>query len=86
MRSTLNLGAVLAAVLILSPSAAAAAKPNDGLDKSKPKAEAKGSLPPGIEKKLADALKAVGHGADKPEGNGHGYGHLLHEHEQPVSP
>lgn len=84
MRSVtkLSLAAVTISTLAAMPALAQKApaqKPNNSA--------ALNSVPPGLLVALKKAFPTVGHGDAVPRGNGHGWGHLLHDHEDtPVSP
>lgn len=75
---------LMAACIPALMAAPAAAKSAD--KKPEAKSSEKGGVPPGILIALEKAFPKVGHGPDQPKGNGKGWGHLLHDHEDPVSP
>lgn len=84
MKSVLTvLLAAAAASIVASPALAKASE--KGAD-ARPTAR-QNEIPPGILKAMQRAFPQVGHGNDVPRGNGHGWGHSLHDHEEsPVSP
>ncbi|MGS1016389.1 hypothetical protein [Allosphingosinicella humi] len=84
MRSLVKLSLIAAAIPLVGAMPALAQKAGG----QKPlKAEAAGEVPPRLLVALERAFPQVGHGADVPRGKGHGWGHLLHDHQEtPVSP
>lgn len=78
--------ALVAAAAVSTAAAPALAKASAKGPDARPAAR-QNEIPPGLLKAMQRAFPEVGHGNDVPRGNGNGWGHLLHNHEEtPVSP
>lgn len=86
MRSVTRMFLCAAAITAMGATPALAQKA-PGPKPGKAAAE-RGEVPRGILIAMQKAFPQVGHGSDVPRGNGKGWGHLLHNHddETPVSP
>jgi hypothetical protein len=86
MRNLVKFSLIAAAVSAAGTMPALAQKAL-GQKPVKPPAASSGKVPLGLLIAVERASPKVGHGADVPRGKGHGWGHLLHNHQEtPVSP